>query len=270
VAGTVDKDVAGKACGQEADDATTEAQQKAEAENNIPNPDGTKKPPLKQPTAAEKRDSKNKRDKQVGGCASDVVGELSKSTDISVPPAMVWTAAANGNAFMHAWSRVSGTPRMFNHDSQFVAMADRGRTPTVTPSTVAVAEAEYYVDCEDKWSACQDDAMWAPNWTARMRRFRWPTEELAKMGKETVLNGGTVLQDVVFDQGQQILADLIGKKTGEFGGEAISNLIITQVRKWDYFDKLVQKANEAIKEGADAAGLGELLEIRNPDEKRIH
>jgi hypothetical protein len=159
---------------------------------------------------------------------------------------------------------------MFNHDTQLIAMADAGRRPSVTPSDVAVAQAEYYVDCTDKWSACQDDAMWAPNWTARMRRFRWPQEELAKMGKETVLNAGTVLQDVAFDQGQEFLASLIGNKAGDFAGEAISNLIITQVRKWDYFDQLVQKANEAIKDGAEAAGLGELLEIRNPDEKRIH
>lgn len=270
VAGTVQSNVADKACGQEADDKETDARQKAEAENNIPNPDGTRKPPLPPPTAAEQRESRRRRNTQADGCSTNVVSALSKSTDIAVPPAMVWTAAANGNAFMHTWSRVSGSPHMFNHDSQLIAMADRGRTPTVTPSDVAIAQAEYYVDCTDKWSACQDDAMWAPNWTARMRRFRWPQEELAKMGKETALNAGSVLQDVAFDQGQEFLASLIGSKTGEFAGEAISNLIITQVRKWDYFDQLVQKANEAIKDGVEAAGLGELLEIRNPDEKRIH
>jgi hypothetical protein len=63
---------------------------------------------------------------------------------------------------------------------------------------------------------------------------------------------------------------MIGKKAGEYGGEAIASLIITQVRKWEYFEQLVDKANEAIKDGVDAAGLGELLEMRNPDEKRIH
>jgi hypothetical protein len=270
VAGTVDKDVAGKACGQEADDAATKEREAAEAANNIPNADGTRKPPLPEPTAAERRDARTKRNTQVDGCSGSVVSELSKSTDISVPPAMVWTAAGNGNAFLHTWSRVSGQPRLFNRDSQFIAVAANGRTPTVTPSSVAVAEAEYYVDCEDKWSACQDDAMWAPNWTARMRRFRWPQEELAKMGKETVLNGGNVLQDVAFDQGQEVLANLIGSKTGDFAGEAIANLMITQVRKWDYFDKLVDKANQAIEDGVEAAGLSELLEIRDPDEKRIH
>jgi hypothetical protein len=270
VAGTVEKNVSDKACGQEADDKAKEERDKAIAENNIPNPDGTRKPPLPPPTAAEQRAARQKRDKAVGDCKSKLAGDLSKSTDISVPPAMVWTAAANGNPFMHTWSRVSGSPRMFNHDSQLIAMADRGRTPAVTPSDTAVAMAEYYVDCSDKWSACQDDAMWAPNWTARIRRFRWPQEELAKMGKETALNAGTVLQDVAFDQGQEFLASLIGSKTGEFAGEAISNLIITQVRKWDYFDQLVQKANEAVKDGVEAAGLGQLLEIRNPDERRIH
>jgi len=270
VAGTVEKDVGNRACGREADDQADEAQKKAEAENAIPNADGTKKPPLKPPTEAEKRDAKNKRDKQVDGCASSVIGELSKSTDISVFPAEMWSAAANGNVFMHSWSRVSGTPRMFNRDSQFIAMADRGRMPTVTPSNIAVAEAEYYVDCADAWSACSGDALWAPNWTARMRRFRWPTEELAKMGKETVLNGGTVIQDVVFEQGEQFLADMLGKKAGEYGGEAIASLIVEQVRKWDYFEKLVDKANEAIKDGAEAAGLGDLLEMRPTDEKRIH
>jgi hypothetical protein len=112
--------------------------------------------------------------------------------------------------------------------------------------------------------------MWAPNWTARIRRFRWPQEELKKMGQETALNAGSVLQDVAFDQGQQFLADLIGSRTGEFAGEAISNLIITQVRRWDYFDQLVQKANDAVRDGVEAAGLGELLEMRNPDERRIH
>lgn len=270
VAGTVQDDVADKACGQEADDKTEEERKQAEAENAVPNADGTKKPPLKEPTAAEKRGAKQKRDTQVDGCATNVVGELAKSTDISVPPAAVWSAAANGNVFMHSWSRVSGTPRMFSHDAQFVAMADRGRMPTVTPSHVAVAEAEFYVDCSDKWSACSDDAMWAPNWTARIRRFRWPTEELAKLGKETVLNAGSVLQEVAFEQGQQFLEDMISKQTGDYAGEAISSLIVTQVRKWDYFDQLVQKANEAIKDAADAAGLGDLLEMRDPDQKRIH
>jgi hypothetical protein len=270
VAGTVDKEVAGKACGGEADTDSADKQKQAEAENAIPNADGTKKPPLKKPTQAEQKDAKKKRDTQVDGCAASVVSSLSKSTDIAVFPAAVWSPASNGNVFMHTWSRVSGSPRMFNTDTQLIAIADARRAPSVTPSNVAVAEAEYYVDCTDKWSACQDDALWAPNWTARMRRFRWPTEEIAKIGKETVLNAGTVLQEVVFEQGQEFLADLIGSKTGAFAGEAISNLIITQVRKWDYFDKLVERANEAIKDGADAAGLGDLLEMRNPDEKRIH
>jgi hypothetical protein len=270
VAGTVEKGVSDKACGQEADDKAEDDRKKAEAANAIPNPDGTHKPPLKPASEAEKKNAKKQRDKQVGGCGSEVAAAISKSTNITVPPAAVWSAAANGNVFMHVWSRVSGTPHMFNRDSQFVAMADRGRMPTVTPSNVAVAEAEFYVDCSDAWSACSDDAMWAPNWTARMRRFRWPTEELAKMGKETVLNGGSVLEDVVFEQGEQFLADMIGKKAGGYAGEAIASFIITQVRKWDYFDKLVEKANEAIKDGAEAAGLGDLLEMRNPDEKRIH
>jgi hypothetical protein len=270
VAGTIDKDVAGKACGGEADTKADEAQKQAEKDNAIPNPDGTKKPPLKKPTEAEQKDAKKKRNTSVDGCATNVVSELSKSTGIAVPPAAVWSAAANGNVFMHTWSRVSGSPRMFNSDAHLISIADSGRKPNVTPSNVAVAEAEYYVDCTDKWSACQDDALWAPNWTARMRRFRWPTEELAKMGKETVLNAGSVLQDVAFEQGEEFLADLIGSKTGAFAGEAISSLIIEQVRKWDYFDQLVEKANEAIKDGADAAGLSDLLEMRNPDEKRIH
>jgi hypothetical protein len=270
VAGTVQNDVADRACGREADDHEQEARDRAEAENNVPNPDGTRNPPLPPPTAEEQRASRRRRDRAAGECSANVAGPLSRSTDISVPPAAVWTAAANGNPFLHTWSRVSGSPRMFNQDSQLIAMADRGRTPAVTPSTSAVAMAEYYVDCEDKWSACQDDAMWAPNWTARIRRFRWPQEELAKMGQETALNAGSVLQDVAFDQGQQFLADLIGSRTGEFAGEAISNLIITQVRRWDYFDQLVQKANDAVRDGVEAAGLGELLEIRDPDERRIH
>lgn len=270
VAGTVQDNVAEKACGQEQDDQAENERKAAEEENAKPNPDGSKKPPLKEPSESEKRSAKKKRDTAASGCASDVVGELSKSTDISVPPAAVWSAAANGNVFMHSWSRVSGSPRMWSGDSQFIAMADSGRRPTVTPNTAAVAMAEYYVDCEGTWSECSGDALWAPNWTARMRRFRWPTEELAKMGKEAVLNGGTVLSDVAFDQGEEFLADLIGKRAGEYGGEAIASFVVEQVRKWEFFDKLVDKANNAIQEGADAAGLGQLLEMRKPDEKRIH
>lgn len=270
VAGTVQDDVADKACGQEQDDQAENERKAAEEENAKPNADGSKKPPLEEPSESDKRSAKKKRDKAADGCATDVVGELSKSTDISVPPAAMWSGAANGNPFLHSWSRVSGTPRMFNSDSQFIAIADSNRRPTVTPSNTAVAMAEYYVDCDGSWGDCSGDALWAPNWTARIRRYRSPAEELAKMGKEAVLNGGDVLKDVAFDQGEEFLADLIGKKAGEYGGEAIASLIVEQVKKWDYFDQLVDKANSAIKTGAEAAGLGDLLEMRKPDEKRIH
>ena len=270
VAGTVDRNVAGKACGQEADDKASDDRKRAEAEAKTPNADGTARTPPPPPTAAERREASRRRKTQVDGCTTNVAASLSKSTDISVPPAMVWSAAANGNVFMHTWSRVSGTPRLFRSDTALVSMAGNGTTPRVTPSTVAVAEAEYYVDCEDVWSACQDDAMWAPNWTARMRRFRWPHEELAKMGKETVLNAGSVLQDVAFEQGQEFLGNLIGRKTGDWAGEVIAELVISKVREWDYFATLVDKANQAIADGLEAAGLSELLDMRDEDNPRIH
>ena len=265
VAGTVDKNAAGKACGGEADDQADQERKQEEADAAAQG-----KPPPPPPTAAERRDANDRRKRQVDGCTENIVSQLSKSTDISVPPAMVWSAAANGNVFMHTWSRVNGTPRLWNRDAQFISIAAKGQSPAVAPSSVAVAEAEYYVDCEDEWSACQDDALWAPNWTARMRRFRWPQEELAKMGKETVLNAGSVLQDVAFEQGQEVLSNLLGKKTGDFAGEALAEFIVSNVRKWDYFDKLVDKANDAIAEGVEAAGLSDLLETSTPDEKRIH
>jgi hypothetical protein len=182
---------------------------------------------------------------------------------------MVWTAAANGNVFMHTWTRVSGTPRLFNTDSQFLAMADRGRAPAVTPSAVAVAEAEFYCDCEGKWTECQSDALWAPNWTARMRRFRWPTEELAKMGRETVFNFGSVLSETAFEQAEGLLSRAFGQRN-QFVGDVFASFIVSNAQKIPLFEDLVEKANAAIAEGVEAAGLNDLLELRHHDDKRIH
>lgn len=267
VAGTVSSTVASDACGQASDDRAEEQRQQAA---NTPNPDGTPRTPPPPPTEAERRQDRRRRQGEIDGCASGVTGDLSRGTDISVPPAMVWEAASNGNVFMHTWSRVSGTPRLLSGDMRLISLAGNGAAPQVRPSTVAVAMAEYYVDCEGVWSECQEDAMWAPNWTARMRRFRWPQEELEKIGKETVLNGGTVLQDVAFEQGEEALGNLIGRATGDWAGEVISELVISKVREWEYLDTLVDKANQAIADGVEAAGLSEMLEIRDEEDKRIH
>ena len=59
MASKVQEDVGDKACGQEQDDQAENERKAAEAENAQPNPDGTKKPPLKQPTASEASAAKN-------------------------------------------------------------------------------------------------------------------------------------------------------------------------------------------------------------------
>lgn len=269
VVGAVSRTAGSDACGAEADQHEREEQASADAEASRPNADGSARPAPPPPTETERRERQRRRRARLDECEG-AVSQLSRGTDISVPPASVWTAAANGNAFLHTWSRAQGTPRMFRGDVALVSMAGNGASANVTPSTTAWAEAEYYVDCSDVWSSCQDDALWAPNWTARMRRFRWPHQELAKMGQDAVLNLGTVMQDVALEQGQELLANLIGRRTGDWAGEAIAELVMGKVQEWEPLKSLAERANQAIANGASAAGLSDLLNARNDDERRVH
>lgn len=89
--------------------------------------------------------------------------EQERVRNLDSVPAAVYGLAKNGNPFLHVWSLVN---EVVPDDSD-----SAGRQ--------AVAEAEYYFDCDSTWDdGCNDDAMWRPGWTARMRRYRMPYDEL--------------------------------------------------------------------------------------------
>jgi len=62
-----------------------------------------------------------------------------------------------------------------NKDDDFVRVPAPGVTALNLKSTWTASQAEFYCDCGGaKWKDCQDTAMMAPNWTARLRRVRVP------------------------------------------------------------------------------------------------
>src|SRR5690606_24782543 len=84
-----------------------------------------------------------------------------------------------------------------------------------TPSTTAVAMAEYYFDCDEGWDEhCEPDALWSPNWTARIRRFRSPGEELARIGLDYGNDLLDTLQQSVGDHATDAIGGAIRRITG--------------------------------------------------------
>lgn len=256
-------DTLSNACESEATDDQTAADQ-AEAEAN------GEPPP--EPTEAEADERERRRREQANECAGGLASDLKKNTGFSARPAMVWQAAANGHAFMHTWSRATAQPPLWGRDQAALAITDGGSGPAVTPSTVAYAEAEFYYNCTDKWSNCMGDATWQPNWTARMRRFRNPGDELKLVASGPLLDLGGLLQEAGTNFIEEIVPRMAGRgnKKREAAGEAVVSLALNYADKIPGFEEFFARVSDLMSGGLDAAGLSDLLDARDPDERRIH
>lgn len=206
-----------------------------------------------------------------GGIAA-VPDQATAALTFTVAPAQVWSPAANGNVFFHSWSWVEGEPRFFPGDQQGVGIAAAGREPAVTPSTTAVAMAEYYFDCDEGWDEhCEPDALWAPNWTARMRRFRSPGEELGRIGLDYGTDLLDTLQQSVGDHASDEIGDEINDLTGLPSDNSLARWLGEQIDRLPVVREISETIDAAVGGMREASGLDDLLDPRgytNPD--RIH
>jgi hypothetical protein len=72
------------------------------------------------------------------------------------------------------WAVSYGRFDKLKNDDEFVSLAGKGTIPKDVKDNWTVSQAEFYFECSDLWSKCQDSALQGPNWTARLRRVRVP------------------------------------------------------------------------------------------------
>ena len=196
---------------------------------------------------------------------------LTVDGNLDTPPAKVWDLASNGNLFLQTWSHVSATPRLFLADTDGISFAGGGRDPGVEPSESANAEAEYYFDCAGPWSddACGLDALWAPNWTARVRRYRGPIEQtLAQFPRYGADLLATVQEGLGRGPGA-FAAEQLGRAVP--GASGLAGFIEAQINQIGFLNDIFGAAEAALGEISDRFGLAALLDPTNVvDERRIH
>ncbi|MET0342870.1 MAG: hypothetical protein ABW252_17825 [Polyangiales bacterium] len=194
------------------------------------------------------------------------------ATTFDVSPAEMWQPAKNGNVFLHSWVYAQGQPRMFREVQAGIGMADRGRLPTVTPSNQATAMSEYYFDCEEEWTEkCEPMALWMPNWTARIRRFRSPGEELVRIGLDTGTELLETLQQSVGAHTTDLIGDVIHNVTGLNSDNALANWLGEQIDGIPLVQQLNERIDGAVGGLREATGVDALLDPRRyTDADRIH
>ncbi len=106
-------------------------------------------------------------------------------------PKLMLGHAENGNDLMQIWAFTHG--ELTDKDHPRVAMGARAHAKPTKTSNWYVAQAEFYFDCDAKWSAAKcngdDNAMFNMKWRARLRRVRPP-----QLGAEL----GRYLRDALF------------------------------------------------------------------------
>lgn len=202
-----------------------------------------------------------------GTCAdilSTILGELTDKTTFEATSAAIWAPAANGSPTTHIWSYAQATPRMWQTDQRGLAMAARGRAPEIGEIKGSSALGEFYFDCAAGWEqACEWDAMWAPAWTARLRRYRSPARELADVGLSTA--------DVALDELQRPLSEIVGEKAGEAFHSAtglpaegpVSGLVTAFMDTFQINDLYTRYVANNIADARERSGIDEILNPRN-------
>jgi len=205
------------------------------------------------------------------GPLGSLLGELTDKNMFTVSSAAMWAPAANGSPTTHIWSYAQATPRMWQTDQKGVARAANGKaSPDIGDIPGSSALGEFYFDCAAGWEhACEWDAMWAPGWTARLRRYRPPARELADVGLNTI--------DVTLDEFERGLGEIIGEKAGEafhtktgLPAEGPVSSIVTAFmdtfKVSELYDKFIV---QNIENARESSGINEILNPRdaqNPHE----
>ncbi|OJY16864.1 MAG: hypothetical protein BGO98_11805 [Myxococcales bacterium 68-20] len=102
-------------------------------------------------------------------------------------PYVVYSPASNGNVWMQTWA-INIAPKLNDTSESRVGLAAKrySKYTTQEGSPAYFAQAEFYFDCDSKWStaACnfEDNATYAIKWRARMRRLELPALTSALTG----------------------------------------------------------------------------------------
>jgi hypothetical protein len=271
--------LADKACGfidsrtQEREDDVTRAEQDDKDKNGGKSSSDNE-------SSGSVADENHKQRKNGGGGSScrDLMFDTLKLDDIAdkstfdVSSAKVWFPAANGSPLTHIWSWAQATPRMWTSDRQRIGIAARGQRPDAGEIKGSVAAAEFYYDCAAGWEhACEWDAMWAPGWTARMRRFRSPPRELADVGLSML----TVHLDDLERSLGEVAGEAVGEKMHEYTGlpaeGPISRLVTKFIDQWGWIRDINQMIKSDVQGARQKSGLNDLLNPRNyADPNRVH
>lgn len=232
------------------------------------------------PDRSSSRDSGRGRGRNRGGSSGgnclgvlgSLLGELTDKNMFDTSSAAMWAPAANGSPTTHIWSYAQATPRMWQTDRKGIGMAARGQTPDIGEIPGSSALGEFYFDCAAGWEhACEWDAMWAPGWTARLRRYRPPARELADVGLNTI--------DVTLDEFERGLSEIVGEKAGEafhaktgLPAEGPVSSIVTAFLDTFQITQLYDRyIAQSIREARERSGLNEILNPRNAqNEHEVH
>jgi hypothetical protein len=231
---------------------------------------GKEKPSTGRGAGARRRANGSTRDPLDCGAATSPGGVA--KLEFAEVPAVMWGPAANGNAFMHVWSWAKGQPRLLGAARQGIGIAGGGVRPSVTPSSGGSATGEYYFDCDDTWADhCKEAAPWAPNWTARIRRYRAPGEELAAIGLSTGVAFLDDLQASIGDRVEDKVGEAIHDLTGASADNPIARWAGRIVEGLPVVHRISQGIDAAVGGFREHSGLNDLLDprqLQNPD--RIH
>lgn len=241
-----------------------DAQDKAAAEANGQEPPKPRERPKKQ--------------QNQGSCAdrllgqSGLLGQFADKSTFDTTPARVWDPAGNGSPFMHVWTWASATPRLWASDQRGMGIADKGRTPDVGEIKGAVAMAEFYFDCAGPWEeACEWDAPWAPAWTARIRRYRTPQEDLLGIGLAAATEILDDMERSVGEIGGEAVGETFHSLTGLPSEGPVSELVTGWINKLPFMNTLNDAIKNTVSGAREKTGLNELLNPKNiTEEDRVH
>jgi hypothetical protein len=237
-----------------------------------------------QDSADQRENDENNRDRArprgaaapTGGSCLDVlastIGELGEKYTFHVSTADMWAPAANGSPTTHVWSYAEATPRMWQTDQKGVGTAARGKTPEIGEVNASSASGEYYFDCAAGWEhACQWDAMWAPAWTGRLRRYRSPVREMQDVGLSLV--------DVTLDEFERPFEEIVGEKAGEAFHDAtglpaegpVAGLVTAFMESFPLSDMYNNSVQSSISSARDRSKIDQFLNQRNhAEQNEVH
>lgn len=108
---------------------------------------------------------------------SGAPGSAKRPSLTDVKLAKTWELYQNGNLMGQVWSTAQ-TPRPhLAANDRALEIADRahvgalGEHPVSAEETV-MAQAEFYEDCREAWSACRGNSLYRINWRSRLRRIQ--------------------------------------------------------------------------------------------------